>query len=123
MSTQHNFSIPFDKIREAILGTDYDLSLVFANKQLSHELNSKYRGKDKPTNVLSFPLSDTSGEIFLDLETIKDEAPDFEMSYEEFVLFLFIHGLLHLKGMEHGDTMESEEKELFKSWRATLQQV
>ncbi len=123
MASKTDFSIPFDDISSSILGGDYDLSLVFAGKSLSQELNKKYRGKDKPTNVLSFPLSESSGEIFIDLETAREEAPTFEKNFEEFVLYLFIHGLLHLKGMEHGDTMDKKEKELLTKWRAKLQPV
>jgi probable rRNA maturation factor len=92
---------PFLKIKNKALGKSYDLSLVFVGNALSHKLNLSYRGKDKPTNVLSFPLSKTSGEIFIDLSLAKKE-----------VVFLFIHGVLHLKGMQHGATMEREEKKL-----------
>lgn len=69
------------------------------------------RGKDKSTNVLSFPLSENSGEIFIDLATVKKELRKFDMSYTKLVVYLFIHGCLHLKGMEHGDKMtEAEQK-------------
>ncbi len=110
--TGGNFSIPFTDLKNAVLSKKYELSLVFADKKLSRKLNRTYRGKDKPTNVLSFPLSKTSGEIFIDLETAKLEAKKFEMSFTNFVKYLYIHGLLHLKGMEHGDTMEKAEKKL-----------
>jgi len=92
---------PFLKLKEKVLGKSYELSLVFVGKATSHKLNALYRDKDKPTNVLSFPLSKTSGEIFIDL-SFTDHS----------VIFLFIHGLLHLKGMQHGATMEREEKKL-----------
>lgn len=92
---------PFEKLKDKVLGKSYELSLVFVGDKLSHKLNFLYRGKDKPTNVLSFPLSKSSGEIFIDL-SFKEHS----------VIFLFIHGLLHLKGMQHGATMEREEKKL-----------
>ena len=112
MISKEKFNIPFTRLKTKVLGRDFELSLVFADKKLSRKLNKKYRGKDKPTNVLSFPLSKKSGEIFIDLETAKDEAPKFEMSFTEFVKYLFIHGLLHLKGMQHGRKMEQAEKKL-----------
>ncbi len=118
---KEDFPIPFDEITSDILGSEYELSLVFADNKLSQELNSRYRGKDKPTNVLSFPLSESSGEIFVDLETAREEAKGFEKTFEEFVLFLFIHGLLHLKGMQHGRKMDEKEQELFRKWRAKSQ--
>ena len=102
--------VRFDLLKDKILGKKYDLSLVFANPSLSRRLNSALRKKDHPTNVLSFPLSKTSGEIFLDLRTIKKEVEKFNMSFEKLVTYLFIHGLLHLKGMEHGAKMTEAEK-------------
>ncbi len=110
------FSIPFDEIKQAVLPENYELSLVFTDKKHSRNLNKIYRGKDKSTNVLSFPISDDMGEIFIDLETAKDEAPDFDMGFENFVGYLFIHGVLHLKGLDHGEIMDKEEKKLLKKF-------
>jgi len=104
--------IRFDKILEEVLGKEYELSLVFTSTALSKKLNSTYRGKNNPTNILSFPLSKKSGEIFIDLTTASKEVKKFEMSFPKFITYLFIHGLLHLKGMEHGYTMERREKKL-----------
>jgi probable rRNA maturation factor len=104
------FSIPFTDIKNSVLSLDYELSLVFIDKKFSRELNKTYRGKSKQTNVLAFPLSKNSGEIFIDLDTAKKEAQIFEMSFPKFVEYLFIHGCLHLKGMRHGATMEQAEK-------------
>ncbi|MDO8569193.1 MAG: rRNA maturation RNAse YbeY [bacterium] len=92
----------FEKIKNKILGSDYELSLVFASDILTRRLSRTYRGIDKPTNILAFPLSKTSGEIFIN----RSRAKPFSIKY------LFIHGLLHLKGMEHGDTMVQAEKKL-----------
>ena len=111
------FSIPFDEIKDSILGKHYELSLVFADKRTSRRLNRTFRGKDKATNVLSFPLSENSGEIFIDLSTAKDEASKFDMSFEDFVLYLFIHGVLHLSGLEHGSTMDKEESKFLNKFK------
>lgn len=97
------------RIKNEILGKDYELSLVFANAKLSRQLNATYRGKDMPTNVLAFPLSKNSGEIFIDTTTAKREAKDFGMAFEKFVKFLFIHALLHLKGTRHSARMRRLE--------------
>ena len=101
-----------EKIKEGVLGKEYELSLVFATPALSRKLNRIYRGKDKSTNVLAFPLSKTSGEIFIDKTTARKEYKNFGMTFEKFVKFLFIHGLLHLKGMRHGDRMEKEKTKI-----------
>jgi probable rRNA maturation factor len=110
-------SVPFGHLKKKILGESYQLSLVFIGKDASRELNKKHRAKNKPTNVLSFPLSQKSGEIFITPAVVKKETMNFDMSYRKLVAFLFIHGLLHLKGMSHGSTMERAEKK----WLATLQ--
>ena len=92
------------------MGKSYELSLVFCGDTLSRKLNRAYRGKDKPTNVLSFPLSEKSGEIFINLSRTKPFGAQ----------KLFIHGLLHLNGMEHGARMERAEKKwLAKSQSAS----
>ena len=102
----------FSRLKNTVLGRQYELSLVFIDQKRSRELNKTYRKKNKPTNVLSFPLSKKSGEIFIDLVTSKSEAKKFGMSFTQFVKYLFIHGILHLKGMRHGATMENAEKKL-----------
>lgn len=105
------------EIAEEVLDSDaYELSCVFCDNDLSHELNLKYRGKDKPTNVLSFPLSETVGEMFIDLEQCKKEHKDFNRTLENFISFLFIHGLFHLKGYDHGSTMETAEETVRKKF-------
>ena len=100
--------VPFALIKNAVLGKKYSLSLVFINAVESRKINFAYRKKDKPTNVLSFPLDKNCGEIFICPEIAKKEGLS--------VGFLFIHGLLHLKGMEHGSTMEKAEDKLRKKF-------
>ncbi|MGB3922077.1 MAG: rRNA maturation RNase YbeY [Minisyncoccia bacterium] len=112
MTKKNKFSIPFERLKRSVLGKDFELSLVFADDKLSRRLNRIYRGKNKPANVLSFPLSKKSGEIFIDLITAEKEAPRYGLSYRDFVKLLFVHGLLHLKGMRHGRKMERTEKKL-----------
>jgi len=106
--------LPFVLIKNKVLGKKYTLSVVFCGKTLSQKLNRIYRGKNKPTNVLSFPLGKTSGEIVIDLKTARIEAPKFGESFQSFVGYLFIHGLLHLKGLPHGRTMETKEQKIRK---------
>jgi probable rRNA maturation factor len=109
-------SVPFVKIKNAVLGKNYDLSLVFIGEKKSKKLNFSYRGKNKPTNILSFTLDKNSGEIFITPSVAKKQLKIFNRKYNNFVAFLFIHGLLHLKGMEHGSTMEEAEEKLRKKF-------
>ena len=100
----------YTKAVDFILGKKYDLSLVFVGNARSKMLNRMYRDKDKTTNVLAFPLSKTSGEIIIALPYAQKEASDFETSVAEHLLYLFVHGCYHLKGMDHGPAMERAEK-------------
>lgn len=109
--------LPFASIKDRILGKSYELSLVFIGSRRSRALNKVYRKKDTPTDVLSFPLSKKEGEIFIDLSVARHKAPLFDEKYSNFIGFLFIHGLLHLKGFDHGSTMEHEEKKFRKIFR------
>ncbi len=105
-------SVAFADIKDAALGENYDLSLVIVDTQKIHELNKTYRGKDEPTDILSFPISDSAGEIYINPELTQTEALKFDRPYDNFFAFLFIHGCVHLKGFDHGSTMESIEAEL-----------
>jgi len=93
------------KIKDAILGRRYDLSVAFVSvPEMRRAMRYKKSRTTKVSNVLSFPLSKTSGEILI----CKAAAKPFSVE------FLFIHGLLHLKGLKHSATMEREEDRLLK---------
>jgi ssRNA-specific RNase YbeY (16S rRNA maturation enzyme) len=97
----------FGRIKDKILGKNYELSLVFTTKTHSQKLNRLYRKKNKAANVLSFLLSPNAGEIFLSPLAKKETVS------------LFIHGLCHLKGLSHGSKMDSEEKRFRKLFNIT----
>ncbi|MCX6754875.1 MAG: rRNA maturation RNase YbeY [Candidatus Nomurabacteria bacterium] len=106
--------LPFVSIKNKILGPEYELGMSILTPLKQKQINFKYRGKNETTNILSFPLSETSGEITIDPIKVKKDAPLFDMNYTQFFKYLFIHGLLHLKGFEHSSTMEKEEKKYLK---------
>jgi len=108
--------LPFASIKEAVLGKKYSVSIVLCGNALSRRLNRSYRGKDKSTNVLSFPYSKNDGEIFLDLPLIKREAKKIGTTFQKHLQYLLIHGFLHLKGMEHGGRMDRAEKKFRKQF-------
>jgi probable rRNA maturation factor len=112
--------VPFLRIKEAVLGKDYALTITFCTPKESENLNGKYRDKKYPTNILSFPLDDHEGEIYVSLSKARSDAKNFDMSYKKFLHLLIIHGVLHLKGHAHGSTMEKlEETYLKKFFRGT----
>ncbi len=103
-------SLPFLRMKNEILGKDYDLSLAFVGRKRAIELHKEWKSKDDAVNILSFPLSKTEGEIVISLEKARSECKKFERSYPNYLAFLFIHGCVHLKGFSHGSKMEAEEK-------------
>lgn len=104
----------FKKIKEKVLGKNYSLSVVFVGTALSKKLNFKYRKINKPTDILSFEIAKNEGEIFINPDKAKIKAKLHSRDFKNYLHFLFIHGLVHLKGMDHGSRMESEEKKFRK---------
>jgi len=102
--------LPFLEMKNAILGTGYDLSLVFPTLEHSIQLHTQWKKKSDPVNILSFPLDSDSGEIILTLSKARSEAKKYSRTYHNHLIFLFIHGCLHLKGMTHGGKMEKQEQ-------------
>lgn len=109
-------SIPYVSIKETILGKKYNLTVIFCTKEESRERNRVYRDKDYPTNILSFPLEKNEGEIYISLSTARSDAKKFDLTYEGFLHLLLVHGCLHLKGHDHGSTMETLEQTYFKKF-------
>jgi probable rRNA maturation factor len=97
-----------------------ELSIVFSDDAHIQTLNAQWRGKDKPTNVLSFPafpfakggpLPPMLGDIVLAAETIAREAALEDKPLANHITHLVIHGLLHLLGHDHETGAEAEEME------------
>jgi probable rRNA maturation factor len=89
---------------------DDEVSLVFTDDAHIRQLNRAFRGKDKATNVLSFPAAPTTGrnrfgpilgDIVLAEQTIDREAADQGLSLDHHLIHLIIHGFLHLIGHDH----------------------
>lgn len=94
------------ELKEKVLGKKYNLSFFFAPEAEMKRLNATYRKKDYAANVLSFPYSKTEGEILIN--------KDYARKTKE-ATYLFIHSLLHLKGLRHGPKMHKEEAKLLKA--------
>jgi probable rRNA maturation factor len=96
-------------MKNEILGEEYDLSLVFVDDEESRRISIETKQKDYIPNILSFPYDDISGEIFINPFEAARQAKEFDRTPENMISFLYIHGLVHLKGMDHGVTMEKTE--------------
>lgn len=107
--------VPFVVLKEKILGKDYELSLVTLPPAKMKKLSNEHKGDETHMNVLSFRLSENSGELFICPEAIKKEAPLFNHTFEKHLKYIFIHGMLHLAGATHGSKMENEEKRLMSN--------
>lgn len=98
----------------------FEVALVLTDDAESRALNKRWRGKDKPTNVLSFP-DDMSlpmqarhrplGDIVLAFETVSREADEARRSLTNHAAHLVVHGILHLLGHDHEDRREAEAME------------
>jgi probable rRNA maturation factor len=97
-----------------------ELSLVFADDATVKALNAEWRGKDKATNVLSFPalsmepgdpLPPLLGDVILAFETTARESTEEGKPMDHHVSHLVLHGLLHLLGYDHESDAEAEEME------------
>lgn len=108
---------------------DTEVSLLFTDDAGIRVLNGKWRDKDKPTNVLSFPGSTPEGDVYGPLlgdivfafETVAREAQQLGIEFSDHLSHLTVHGLLHLFDYDHQDDEEAELMEgLEKSILASL---
>ncbi len=108
-----------------LLDKRFELNLCLSDNQEVQRLNKEFRGKDKPTNVLSFANIDDDdfddmvdnhnevelGDIIIAFETIKQEAIEKGISFEAHYTHILVHGYLHLLGYDHQDEEEAEQME------------
>jgi probable rRNA maturation factor len=100
------------------------ISLTLVNDAAIQEINREHRGKDKPTDVLSFPLDPDVegperllGDIVISIDTARRQAAEYDAPLQREVYRLAIHGLLHVLGHDHMEpeeraVMEAEERRL-----------
>lgn len=111
------------------LHSNYEVSVTLVDGKTIRELNREYRGVDKVTDVLSFPLDFGSeldmpitplGDVVINLEKIKEQAEEFGHSEMRELSYLTVHSLLHLLGFDHiadedRKDMREKEKEIMKA--------
>ena len=107
---------------------DAELSLLLVDDAMIQDLNRRYLNRDKPTNILAFPMREGEfstlhphllGDLVISVETAKRQSNRFGLDEMEMVILLMVHGVLHLIGYEHEGTkkgareMALKQKELF----------
>jgi len=112
-----------------------ELSLLLVNDKQIQELNLRFLGRDKPTNVLAFSMREGEysslhphllGDLVISIETAKRQSKQSGLNEMEMLTLLLIHGILHLLGYEHEGTkkeareMTLKQKELFQVIKAEM---
>ena len=98
--------------KAALKGNNGNVSVVLADDATLRGLNRTFRGKDKPTNVLSFTGEGNElGDIVLAFETVKREAKEQKKSFKRHAAHLVVHGCLHLQGYDHERESDAEKME------------
>ncbi len=85
------------------------IQVDIVNDEEIRKINKIYRKIDKPTDVVSlsyfdndiFPFKNLIGEIFISIDTVKKQAPIYDLSVIDEIIFLFVHGVLHIFGLDH----------------------
>ncbi|WP_026893675.1 rRNA maturation RNase YbeY [Clostridiisalibacter paucivorans] len=99
---------------------DYELSISIVDDNEIMKLNKIYMGKDRPTDVLSFPMEDNTlfdgqlpmlGDIVISAITAKRQSEEFGHSFEREMAYLTAHSMFHLMGYDH---MEEQEKNIMR---------
>jgi probable rRNA maturation factor len=107
----------FLRTAQAAVGLEGEVDVLLAGDRMLRRLNREYRGKDKATDVLSFPAAEElggehGGDLAISLDTAKRQAEEHGHSLRDEVRVLLLHGLLHLSGMDHEtDRGEMAERE------------
>jgi probable rRNA maturation factor len=95
----------------------YEITIVLTDDAQMRDLNRTWRNKDQPTNVLSFPAGNASGEtgmlgdVVIAYETTQREAEEAGIALPNHVSHLVVHGVLHLLGFDHRNDAEAEQME------------
>lgn len=95
----------------------YEVSVLVTSDEEIRKINEQKRGKDKPTDVLSFPISEADmpegykilGEVIISIDTMRKQAKEIGHSEKDEFYRLLVHGLLHLLGYDH-EKSKYEEK-------------
>lgn len=110
-----NFYKTIDNCLSAIaqaIEMEGEVSFLLTNDAAMQKLNKKYKSKDKPTNVLSFPQNEKGllGDIIISLETVQKEAQEQEKTFYDHFCHMIVHGVLHLCGYDHEQSKKAQKE-------------
>ena len=123
---EHYLDLMAFTLKRLDIKCDPIVSVSFVDNKYIHKINKKYRGIDRPTDVISFAFVDAEGnydkilsspgvvvlgDIYISIDKAKEQAEEYGHSLHRELSFLFIHGLLHLLGFDH--MKEEDEKIMF----------
>ncbi len=121
------------KVLDHLEYSDFDLGILLTTNSGIHDYNKKYRHKDKPTDILSFPFypklkageritppskdEENLGDIVISPEYVRDDLDQWNQSFEQRMQILLVHGICHLLGYDHlkdnkHELMKKKEQEL-----------
>lgn len=105
---------------------DVEISLALLDDEDIRELNRRYLGRDRPTDVIAFPLGageDLVGDVYLGLEQARRQADELGVPLGEELARLAIHGVLHVLGHDHPEGPERERSPMYVLQERILQEV
>ena len=123
---EHYLDLMAFTLKKLDIKCDPIVSVSFVDNKYIHKINKKYRGIDRPTDVISFAFVDAEGnydkilsspgvvvlgDIYISIDKAKEQAEEYGHSLHRELSFLFVHGLLHLLGFDH--MKEEDEKIMF----------
>ncbi|MBF0226538.1 MAG: rRNA maturation RNase YbeY [Desulfobacterales bacterium] len=127
-NNQNKKKIPIQRLKRkaqiilsALECNNSELSIVFVDDEEIQNLNEKYLNRNRPTNVISFPMQegefsgvnpDILGDVVISVDTAEKEANEIDVSLEDRLTELLLHGILHLVGYDHENNDEKEAYEM-----------
>lgn len=110
------------------IGTEYEIAISLVNNEEMKELNLKYRGVNKETDVLSFPMEDDFsidtpllGDIVISVEKALEQSREYSHSIERELAYLACHSMFHLMGYDHMN--ETEKREMREKEKTVLKNL
>lgn len=112
--------------------TESELSVLFCDDAFIQKLNASYRGKDKPTDVLSFSAredissfvpGESLGDLVISLPTARAQARRFGVSLSKEITRLLVHGILHLYGYDHERVSKKVADKMRRKERALMRRI